>query len=368
MSGEVEAMGALATGGLVAHAMAGGGDHAGDQLHNCQNCGATLQGPFCHACGQSGHVHRTLGHVVEEFAHGVFHVESKGWRTLPMLVVNPGRLTREYIHGRRARYIAPLALFLFMVFLTFFTFGFTGGSLSDAIGPEQPRAEAERDLKQAERELAQEAKDADNTPADLAPYRKAVADARAALARAAAQPAKGRPIVQDDAGKVIASTANWADAVKQANAKGEINVNTGYAPFDTRVHHALDNPEFAAYKVKEKAAKLSFLLVPLSLPVLWLLFAARRGVTLYDHTVFALYSLSFMLLLMVAMMVFGVVGLSLGVPFLLLAPPVHMFAQLKGTYQLTLRGALWRAAVLSVASLITLGMFAGLMLMIGLID
>ena len=378
MSGEIEALGSLATGGLVARAL-GVGRHAarrahghapGDQpLRDCQNCGTLLAGPFCHACGQSGHVHRTIGHVVEEFAHGVFHVESKGWRTLPMLVLNPGRLTREYIHGKRARYIAPLALFLFMVFLTFFTFGFTGGELSTPIGPENPKAEAARNLAKAERDLAIEAKNPDNRPADLAPYRKAVEIARATLARAPTHPvARVGVEMHDDKGSPITTGANWAEQIKQANARGDIHVNTGYAPFDVRARRALQDPEFTAYKVKEKAAKLSFLLVPLSLPFLWLLFVARREVTLYDHTVFALYSLSFMLLLMVAVMLVGVIGLSLGVPFLLLAPPIHMFAQLKGAYRLTNRGALWRAGVLSIASLFVLALFFGLMLLIGLID
>lgn len=144
MSGEIEAFGELATGGLIARALGARSRvsrhaaHDDHELRDCQNCGAALAGPFCHACGQSGHVHRTLGHVIEEFAHGVFHVESKGWRTLPMLVANPGRLTREYIHGRRARYIAPLAMFLFMVFLTFASFGLAGDTLVNMGGASSP--------------------------------------------------------------------------------------------------------------------------------------------------------------------------------------------------------------------------------------
>ena len=374
----MEAMGALATGGLVAHAMAGeahgdtgvvAGVGAHAQLHDCQNCGALLGGPYCHACGQSGHVHRTLGHVIEEFAHGVFHVESKGWRTLPMLIVNPGRLTREYVHGKRARYIAPLALFLFMIFLTFFTFGMTGGKLSQPIGPENPRIEAANDLRDAQRELDRELKDKDNTAADLLFSRQAVEKARKALAIAPDHAAAHVGVnLVDDKGRTLATKDDWISTIQEANAKGKINVNTGYAPFDARVHHALNDPEFAIYKVQEKAAKLSFLLVPLSLPILWLLFAGRRGVNLYDHTVFSLYSLSFMSLLVVAIMLLGSVGLGVASSVLVLVPPLHMFAQLKGTYRLSVRGALWRTAVLSIASLFVLALFAGLMLFIGLID
>ncbi len=373
MSGEIEALGTLATVGLIARAVAGGGEgHAGEELHDCQNCGAMLVGPFCHACGQSGHVHRTLGHLAEEFAHGVFHVESRGWRTLPMLVINPGRLTREYIHGRRARYIAPLAMFLFMVFLTFFTFGITGASVIDTgnIGPDNSMPEAAGDLRNAQRELDDAVKDPDATPAERATVMASVEAARVALAKAGSSVAKAQTMAHDPRNHTILSGSNWADAIRKANARGEIDVHTGYAPFDTRVHHALDDPEFAAYKIQEKASKLSFLLVPMTLPILWLLFARRREVNLYDHVVFALYSLSFMSLLAILLMLFSnaPAWIKPFAGFLLLALPIHMFAQLKGSYGLTTRGALWRTAVLSISCLTILGLFFALMLLVGLID
>ena len=86
-----------------------------------------MEGHYCHACGQAGHVHRTVGHIFEEFLHGLYHFDNKAWRTLPLLVFHPGRLTRDYVYGKRARYIAPLALFLLTVFLMFFVYGFLGG-------------------------------------------------------------------------------------------------------------------------------------------------------------------------------------------------------------------------------------------------
>ena len=49
----------------------------------------------------------------------MFHFEGKIWRTLPMLAFQPGELTRRYIAGERARFVSPLALFLFSVFLMF---------------------------------------------------------------------------------------------------------------------------------------------------------------------------------------------------------------------------------------------------------
>ena len=52
----------------------------------------------------------------------MLHFDGKFWRTLPMLAWRPGELTRRYIDGERARFVSPMALFLFSVFLMFAVF------------------------------------------------------------------------------------------------------------------------------------------------------------------------------------------------------------------------------------------------------
>lgn len=139
MSEITEGLGSAVEGGLLARAVepdAPGGAPAG--AHGaCLNCGAQLQGAFCHACGQKGHVHRTLSEVLHDLAHGVLHLDGKLWSTLPLLAFKPGKLTREYIDGRRARYVSPMAMFLFSVFLMFAVFqavGVAGANPSLPVG------------------------------------------------------------------------------------------------------------------------------------------------------------------------------------------------------------------------------------------
>ncbi len=142
MAGEVEAFGQMATAGMAASTLDGPRVAAArgarrpvaeprdphDLAHGaCANCETVLTGAFCATCGQSAHVHRSIGHIFEEFLHGIWHFDSKAWRTLPKLVFRPGTLTRNYVYGQRARYIAPLAMFLFSVFLMFFVFETLGG-------------------------------------------------------------------------------------------------------------------------------------------------------------------------------------------------------------------------------------------------
>ncbi len=50
------------------------------------------------------------------------------------------------------------------------------------------------------------------------------------------------------------------------------------------------------------------------------------------------------------------------------AIPVHMFAQLRGAYRLSVGGALWRTFVLLVSAIVTLSIFASLIVVVGLAD
>ncbi|MGZ8999157.1 MAG: DUF3667 domain-containing protein, partial [Allosphingosinicella sp.] len=129
-TGGMEAVGDAVTGGLVARALEpGAGESHGREERICLNCGTELIGPHCHNCGQPGHVHRTLMAWWHDLAHGILHLDGKIWRTLPLLAWRPGELTRRYIEGERARFVSPLALFLFSVFLTFALFTALGAPL-----------------------------------------------------------------------------------------------------------------------------------------------------------------------------------------------------------------------------------------------
>lgn len=87
---------------------------------NCENCGTPLQGHYCHECGQSVHnPTRHFGHAVEEVFESFWHLDGRVFRSLRDLMV-PGRVACNYLAGQRARYIAPLRLFVILSLLTFF--------------------------------------------------------------------------------------------------------------------------------------------------------------------------------------------------------------------------------------------------------
>jgi hypothetical protein len=110
------------------------------------------------------------------------------------------------------------------------------------------------------------------------------------------------------------------------------------------------------------------MLIPLSVPFLWLVFPFSRRFRLYDHTVFVTYSLSFMTLLVVTAILIGVAGLPQIAGFAMLIPPVHMYRQLKGAYGLTTGSALARTFLLVAFSVVAISLFFLLLFGLGLFD
>lgn len=380
MNDVAEAAGGLATGALIAKQF----DHAAPvqdaavEHGECLNCSAITAGRFCASCGQQTHLHRSMAHVLEEFLHGLLHFDGRAWRTLPKLAWNPGGLTRDYVFGKRNRYIAPLPLFLLSIFVMFFAFGLSGGAgTADApiqIGnfkvnardgvasPERVSTVAEADAAIARLDAEAARVASDPTRAQDAGPLRLLRSAFVARREALLAAAQGRS-TQD-------VQAPWAAAVREATLRGDLDVGMPTPELTARVRHALLNPEFTVYKMQQKGYKLSFLLIPLSLPWMLLLFARRRDVRVYDHVIFLLYSQSFMVMLVILGVLLWRVGVSWNGIYnaLLLLPLWHMYRQLKGAYRLSTVGALWRTAVLTAFAGFTLALYTALILALGLLD
>ncbi len=360
----IEAVGDAVTGGALSRAVEpahGEGDHAGGAAgpaahpgHGaCLNCGAELIGLYCHRCGQSAHVHRTLGAFAHDLLHGVFHFEGKIWRTLPDLAIRPGRLTRDYIEGKRARYVSPLALFLFCVFLMFAVVGWTSSlPTSLPVRPDEARsAIAQADA--AVSKLEGSVRRLQAQRASAPPDRAGALDAQIAKARAELDEAR--------TGRAVVAAATGKDAKDTLQG---IKIDTGRPWLDERIRDAAADPKFLIYKMKSSAYKFAWAIIPLSVPFVALLFVHRRRFSLYDHAVFVTYSLCAMSLLLVLGSLVGAAGAPTA--WLLLLVPLHFFAQLRGAYALSAGSALWRTGFLLFIALGVMMLFAALLILLGI--
>lgn len=87
----------------------------------CLNCGTPLQGPFCYYCGQPDkNMMRFFPALLRELLEDTLDFDSRFARTLKPLLLKPGKLTRDYLEGRRFRYVPPLRLYIFSSIAFFF--------------------------------------------------------------------------------------------------------------------------------------------------------------------------------------------------------------------------------------------------------
>ena len=275
---DFEAIGDAATGGLLARAVEpNAGEAKGHtQERKCLNCGCDLVGAYCHCCGQQAHVHRTLGAFFHDLLHGVLHFEGKIWRTLPMLAWRPGELTRRYIEGQRARFVSPVALFLFSVFMMFAVINFVGGPFDLISSTPQARAEAGREYAKAYADNLGELKDLQTRREQLAAQGKPTVEVDRSISRLR-QAMEIEAAVFEGLGVPAAvepertETGNQIGSAVSTTAEAAI---PGW--FNEAYIKAKENPKLLLYKVQSNAYKFSWALIPISVPMVWLLFLHRR--------------------------------------------------------------------------------------------
>jgi hypothetical protein len=373
---DLEAVGDAATGAVLGGAVEPRTGQSDGHTHerNCLNCGTELTGDYCHACGQKAHVHRTLTAFWHDVAHGVLHLDGKIWRTLPMLAWRPGELTRRYAHGERAKFVSPMALFLFSVFLMFAVFSLIGGPVLNGTtqveGAQTGRARVESEMEKARRESQAELTALREERAGLVAARRPTADLEARIRGKENEIAieerlfRGFVPERDAVATIDVSRAGEPDFVIFSGAE---NLNNW---FNDAYKRAKQNPKLLLYKLQANAYKFSWLLIPISIPLVWLLFLHRRRYrqfTAYDHTVFVTYSIAFMSLAAIALSLLRPLGLPGGIALLaiLIVPPVHIYRQLKEAYELSRASALWRTVALILMSLVALSLFAAVLLLLG---
>ncbi len=86
----------------------------------CLNCGTELKGPFCYFCGQPDrNFMRFFPALLRDLMEDLLDLDSRFIRTLKPLLFKPGKLTRDYMEGRRFRYAPPMRIYIFSSILFF---------------------------------------------------------------------------------------------------------------------------------------------------------------------------------------------------------------------------------------------------------
>ncbi|MXO96549.1 DUF3667 domain-containing protein [Erythrobacter aquimaris] len=381
MSDIGEGLGTAVEGGLFARAVSGGAARGGNTPlekghfaeNACLNCGTELIGAHCHSCGQQAHLHRTMGAFLHDLMHGALHFDGKTWRTLPKLFFKPGELTRRYIDGERMRFVSPMALFLFSIFLMFAVFQLAGISAPTDIQGDASEELAgfaateldriERRLQSTENELAQPELDDDRRQV-LETRQKELSEQASALRQAQ----ENIPFLQqEDTRDELMQDGDVVIPLEEVDGATMRFSGSSVDWIEGAMDKWRKNPGLMLYKLQTNFYKFSWLLIPLSIPFVWLMFAWKRQYKAYDHAIFVTYSLSFMTLLTLGITLVGLLGAPTALVALasIFIPPIHIYKHLRGTYGLSRLSALWRLAIMSFFIIVILALFLQLLLVLG---
>lgn len=348
MSSELETAGAASVGGLSA---GGTADLSGQP---CRNCGTPVSDRHCPQCGQlAASFHRPFISLVGESISDSFALDGRIARTLPTLLFKPGRLSRQYSEGKRARYVPPFRLFLLSSLIFYFiVFAVVGNSgLLDTVVNWEADGEQ---LSPAEREAiidyfagSETVRNDPEVQALLNGLREDFGADDPGDTGARAEGAGG-----DVPGEAVEAAGTDAGSGGENADAGGLNINLGEE--DDVLRRILSNPRLFAAAIETWAPRFSLLLVPLTVLALSLIYAWRRRYYVYDHAIHALHLHSWMYLAATLAIVLTPLlgGWSAGLFFL--AVPVYTMLSLRGAYGTGYITSFLRMVLLSLFWLICL--------------
>ena len=275
------------------------GRHGPPPAAVCANCGAVLQGPFCHACGQDSDTHkRSIGHLLMEMAESLFELDGRLMRTLPDLFLRPGRLARDYLEGRIARHVPPFRTFLVSLLI----FIFAAEHATHEITVQNARQDAARtaSLVTPQGRAAESLRIRTKAAADLADALKDAADDRAddlkdpdeSRQKIAARYAQATADAQGDYARALAKADRVARGLP-APAAEDWGGHTKAGWLRAGIHKASADPDYYLTVLFSWGHRWAILLLPIVGLSLAAVYRNKPRFVIYDHLLVAMDFLSF---------------------------------------------------------------------------
>ncbi|HEX7063396.1 MAG TPA: DUF4286 family protein [Woeseiaceae bacterium] len=341
-------------------------------VSSCLNCGTLLTGQYCASCGQRAKSRLiSIFELLRDAFGDLFELDSRLWQTLGPLAVRPGKLTRDYLMGRRARYMPPFRTYL-VLSLAFFLIAFNPlAKLSLMLEP------VEQDQQQEPPSPARAAEIREQVLRDLEAEGGAVGEAaRRALEEAdsAARAAEQAP-----------PTVPEPPAAAGADRSGlQADTNCEFEDFDPAVLPGWLGRRLTRERLEAVCERVNadggrafldalvdnipaslFILLPLMALVLKVLYPMSRRYYV-EHLLFVLHFHAFVFLILTVDVLFSRAAALLHVPVVEnlagfavgVYVPVYLYKGLRRVY------GQGRAATLSKFVLLLLAYFAGLLLIL----
>ncbi len=342
MSGELEAGALGSVGGLSKGA--GDGDLSGDP---CRNCGTVVTGRYCGNCGQLAQTfHRPIWSLASEVLGDFLSLDGRVMRTLPSLMLRPGKVTREYLTGKRQRFVPPFRLYLltsFIYFVMLFAYGDSQGwfdiryanqgGIPVTVDTEPPEGVTQEEM-DAAMDQAQQALDEAGVPVDL----EVVGNLDGVQGEGDEGSETFDPgnlansehteLFRDD-GRVnrdgILGQVRDSDTLSD-DAKGFLEMVIGHAA------DAYENQGMFFASIQNWAPRIALALTPAMILLLTIVYPFSKRIYIYDHVIVSLHFQSWYYILLSVAFLFFWLGLDWFVFVLFIAPPIYIYRMLRQVY------------------------------------
>ncbi|HYH14471.1 MAG TPA: DUF3667 domain-containing protein [Flavisolibacter sp.] len=270
---------------------------------DCLNCGTLVQGRYCQNCGQENIVtHQNFLSLAKHFIYDIFHFDGKFFDTLRYLLFKPGFVAKEYVKGKRSKYLDPIRMYLFtsaLFFLVLFSISHIDSNfqgvdklayLSNSDRKEMAE-EYQKDLKKDSKDTLRKQK-IDLLLDTTRPIRlsEVIIDVGVSVNDRRYYTAREYDSIQQLLPK--AERDGW---IEKALAKKKFEINEKYAGDERRFFKNV------GYTFLHRFPYLLFVSLPFFAGLLKLLYIRRKAFYYSDHAVFTMYHyiFSFIILLMI---------------------------------------------------------------------
>lgn len=341
MSDEMETGAAASLGGLKS---GGRGETAPPGLP-CRNCNAVVNRRYCGQCGQlASNFHRPVWNLIAETVSDSLALDGRIARSLPALLFRPGRMTRDYLDGKRARFVPPFRLFLLcsLIFFTLFFFiaerqGWTEG----VVLVREPDGSVSLQLGDAETAGEGEL---------LSDYRsengRLDRDALMQAIEGANDQAATPPADEQEEPPATTSHIEARISIEDENADARALID--------RAARIYENQALFFAGLREMAPRMALVLPLVFILILTLLYAWRRSVYVYDHMISALHLQSAIYLAISLAMIIAIWLGAMPILIVLAILPVYLWLHLRAAYGDGLIMASLRTIVVLLVSLVSL--------------
>ena len=276
----------------------------------CLNCKYVVESKFCPNCGQENtETRKTFHHLFVHFFEDLTHYENSFWKTIRNLLFKPAALTLEYLSGKRLSYLAPIRLYIFISFVTFFLLAVIPQNDKDALVQIKESSESDSKAKSFNGKQIDSLKQSKKDSIELA---NGIAEIEELRKKGIIENNAADSIIKhlkDDLNNVEKKDKRFfsnsyksisqMDSIRKISPDSINDIEYWFSKKIINTNNKYTNKEIIE-KMKESMThnfpKTLFVYMPLFALVLWLFHNKKRWYY-FDHGIFTLHYFSFLLLI-----------------------------------------------------------------------